>query len=385
MSLSTETKKESGMKVGNMEYRLRFVLMLLLAVGLIMTFDLAYNPQSVNFRSEYISNIIKYLSLTIIGITLAWALRYASSNMLSLVSHFLMPFALFLLIATFIWGEEIHGAQRWLTIFGISFQTSEFFKFSVALGLAYALTPFRNSQFRKTISFLKILFWLELLVGLFLVYKQPNHSAVMIIAFAIFVIALLSRVKWYYVVSFGLIVIIALGFLIMKDPEKSKRVWAFIKRPAETESVELSDERYQAREALKAVASGGWLGRGIGRSIAKYSLPATSTDFVFAIIVEEFGFVGALFVMLCFFTLIHTALGAASREPDEFLRLASLGLTLFMALSIILHIAVNLDLTPTTGVPLPFISQGGSSLLFNLLAMGLIFKVARNHDNENSG
>ena len=148
------------------------------------------------------------------------------------------------------------------------------------------------------------------------------------------------------------------------------------------QTLTLSDERFQAEEAKKAIEAAGLLGHGIGHSIIKQSLPVASSDFVFAIIVEETGFIGGLILLGLYLVFFLTAFEVIAGEPDELLRLMGLGLILLIAFNVILHVAVNLDLLPTTGVPLPFVSQGGSALLMNLLSMGLIFNLARHRDME---
>jgi cell division protein FtsW len=378
------TMENTGrIRFGGLEYRTWCLTALLLAIGLLMAFDLGYSPLSGDTYSAYLLSIVKFVVLIGVGLFFANNLRKVSPNWLYFASHILIFAAILLLIYTARFGIVQNHARRWISLWGMTFQTSEFFKFALVIGLASALVPIKNIPIRKFWKiFLAVLFWIELGVGILLVFLQPNHSAAVIIAGTVLIITLFSKIKWQYIVSAGIVVLICLGVLIMRDTEKRNRIWAWITRSQPKQTITYSDERFQAEQALKAEKSAGAFGKGWNNSTIKQSLPVASSDFVFAIIVEETGFVGGLILLGLYMALFLAAFEAISNESNEFLKLMGLGLILIMIFNVMLHVAVNLDLVPTTGVPLPFVSQGGSALLMNLLSMGLILNIARRRDAE---
>ncbi|MCD6217117.1 FtsW/RodA/SpoVE family cell cycle protein [bacterium] len=371
-------KTETKDRISGLERYIIWVVGLLLGVGFIMTMGLSYHSSTEMMGETYYLSILKFVLTAIVGIWLACLVRRASSFQLFITGHALMIVSLILLYCTLKYGDPIHGARRWIEIFGFRFQPVEIFKFALAIGLASILVRDRNFKIKRLYSiFLACIFLLAMLASFVFIYLQPNHSANIICVIVAIIVALLSRKNWKYVIGLAMIAVIVVGIFIMLDPEKSARVKAFASKWAQSDDKSLIEERYQVNKAMSAIARGGWLGNGIGRSIMKYSLPAVSTDFVFAIIVEEFGFVGGTFLLLCYLFLIMCALSVVSKERDEFLRLAGVGVVLFFTLNVFLHVAVNLDLAPTTGIPLPFVSQGGSALLVNLVSIGLILNLAR--------
>lgn len=379
--VKTETKD----RVSGLERKILWVVGLLLGVGFIMTMGLSYHSSTEIMGESYYLTILKFVLTAIVGIGLAYLVRRASSFQLFITGHALMIISLVLLYCTLKYGEPIHGARRWIEICGFRFQPVETFKFALAIGLASVFARDRKFFIKKYIAFgLSVFFWIAILASFVFIYFQPNHSANIICVIVAIIVALLSRKNWKYVIGLAMIAVIVVGIFIMLDPEKRARVEAFATKWVQSDDRSLIEERYQANKTVSAIARGGWLGKGIGRSIMKYWLPAASTDFVFAIIVEEFGFVGGTFLLLCYLFLIMCALSVVSKEPDEFLRLAGVGVILFFTLNVILHVAVNLDYAPTTGIPLPFVSQGGSALLVNLVSIGLILNLARNQSMKKS-
>jgi cell division protein FtsW len=376
------TDEESDTQFAGYEHCVVRVLLLLLGFGLVMASDLAYYSTSQEMGSSYLVVIRKFLVAVIIGAVAALLMRKASAKSLFNLGIAMMLVSIGLLIYTHTNGVEVYGARRWVDIFGLRFQPVEPFKIALAFGLATIFSRGIAEISPRSLATTRLFYLVSSLLGLVLIFLQPNHSAVITIFIVVVLIALLSRLRWQVVLSVFLLLTIAVSILILKDPEKMQRIKAWLFANRDRDKISLQDERFQVNRSLEAMAIGGWTGNGIGRSIIKYSLPAASTDFVFAIVVEEFGFIGGIILLLCYLYLINVTFSVTASEKDEFLRLSSLGVILFFTFNVVLHIAVNLGIIPTTGVPLPFISQGGSALMFHLMSMGLILNLAYRKDKS---
>jgi cell division protein FtsW (lipid II flippase) len=413
------------------------VLLLLLGFGLVMASDLAYYSTSQEMGSSYFIVIRKFLLAVIVGAVAALLMRKASAKSLFNLGITMMLVSIGLLIYTHTNGVEVYGARRWVDIFGFRFQPVEPFKIALAFGLATIFSKGIEEVSHRTHAMSRLFYLVSSLSGLALIFLQPNHSAVLTIFIVVVLVSLLSWLKWQKILPVVTILTIAVSILILRDPEKLQRIqaWLFLnymfvlitfivvvsialfswfkwktalsifllltiaisvliwQNPEKMQGIRdwleayrnkisLQDERFQVNRSLEAMSIGKWTGNGIGKSIIKYSLPAASTDFVFAIVVEEFGFIGGIILLLCYLYLINITFSVTASQKDEFLRLSSLGVILFFTFNVVLHIAVNLGIIPTTGVPLPFISQGGSALTFHLMSMGLILNLAYRKDTS---
>ena len=379
------TNDETDTQFAGYEHCVVRVLLLLLGFGLVMASDLAYYSTSQEMGTSYFVVIRKFLVAVIIGAVVALLMRKASAKSLFNMGITMMLVSIGLLIYTHTNGVEVYGARRWVDIFGLRFQPVEPFKIALAFGLATIFSKGIAEISPRALATSRLFYLVSSLLGLVLIFLQPNHSAVITIFIVVVLIALLSRLRWQAVLSAFLLLTIAVSILILKDPEKMQRIRAWLFANRDRDKISLQDERFQVNRSLEAMAIGKWTGNGVGKSIIKYSLPAASTDFVFAIVVEEFGFIGGIILLLCYLYLINITFSVTASEKDEFLRLSSLGVILFFTFNVVLHIAVNLGIIPTTGVPLPFISQGGSALMFHLMSMGLILNLAYRKDKSVSG
>lgn len=370
--------------ISSVELRILWVVGLLVGFGFIMSWDLGYNSSTKVMGDEYYLTILKFVLTAVLGMVFAYLIRNADENNLEFLGYFLMIVSVGLLFWT-LQFEPVNGAKRWITIFGYKFQPVEVFKFSMALGIASVFAKGTNIGKSLIASITcACIFWVSILISLFFIYLQPNHSANVICVLVGIMVVLMAKTNWRYVIGISLIPVVIVGMLIWANPEKRARFEAYFAKWTQSDDIAHIQERYQVRYAKIAVARGHWLGAGIGRSDVKYFLPASSTDFVFAIIIEEFGFAGGLILLLCYLFLILCSLSVIARESNEFLQLAGIGVVLFFTLNVLLHVGVNLDIVPTTGIPLPFVSQGGSALLVNLVSVGLILHMARKQSLDSS-
>ncbi|HEX9158173.1 MAG TPA: FtsW/RodA/SpoVE family cell cycle protein, partial [Syntrophales bacterium] len=262
----------------------------------------------------------------------------------------------------------IAGGFRWVRIGGFSIQPSEFARVALVVFLASYLSRKEHALgSRQTVYIVPGLVSL-LIAGL--VVLQPNLSmAVLIVLLAVGVLFLAGLRKRWILAGWGLAVLAAL--LVMK-PYQWRRLFAFFGYGT------AGADGYQVGQSMTAVGSGGILGLGIGNGLQKYFfLPFPHTDFILGVVGEETGLVGITLLLGTYTVLIMMGIVTARRATDRFGALLAAGLTWNLAMNVLLHGLVNFGMGPVTGVPLPFLSYGGSSLMANLLAMGILLSVAR--------
>ncbi len=257
-------------------------------------------------------------------------------------------------------------ASRWLSILGLTIQPSEFARIGLVLFLAFYLSSKEGLLPARRLFVVPMA---AILATAGLVAIQPNLSMalfILILAVGILFLAGLP-VRW---LALGTIPPTLLALIFLR-PYQRERILGFIGLAGREAS-------YQVEQSIAAVGSGGFLGLGLGNGLQKYFfLPFPHTDFILGIVGEETGLVGITLLFAVYLLLIVCGLAAARRAPDRFGHLLAAGLTWNLAINVLVHGAVNLGLGPVTGVPLPFLSCGGSSLMANLLAMGMLLSVAR--------
>jgi len=268
-------------------------------------------------------------------------------------------------------GYGAGGAKRWLNILGTSFQPSELAKLAIAVYLAYWLES-KKEKIDKPSLIIPILFWLGILGGLILL--EPDYGTFLIIASISFGIYYSAGANKKTILITALIGLLALGTLLAIEPYRRERVLSFFNPAKDT-----IGKSYQQNQALIAIGSGGFFGRGLGKGIQKYSyLPETIGDSVFAIIAEELGWLGASAVILLFLIWILSGLKIASRSDSIFGRNLATGIVIWIGAQTFINILGIIGLIPFTGVPVPFISYGGSALVIELAAVGLVINIAKN-------
>jgi len=260
-------------------------------------------------------------------------------------------------------GIKALGAKRWLGVGNFRFQPSELAKFSFILWSAAFL-----SNKRKTLSFLWVL---GLLGGLIIL--QPDLGTTVILVASGLVAYFASGAPIWEIGLMGLMGLIVGTGLIFSSSYRKERFLTFLN--PERDPLGAS---YHIRQILIALGSGGLFGLGLGQSRQKYEyIPAATTDSIFAIIAEETGFIGASIVLLLFLFLVWRGFKIAKEAPDDFARLLAVGITAWIGLQALLNLAAMTALIPLTGIPLPFISYGGSSLVLSLTATGILANISK--------
>jgi len=281
------------------------------------------------------------------------------------LSGLLLWIGIGLLLLVLVLGEPVKGAARWLQIGPLRFQPSEYIKFALLLHMARLLA--QEPAVRRPPSAKRPLLWLLLCCAL--IAAQPNASVAVLLALVGMLLLLSGGVRWTTLSGVALLGVLALGVYLVAAPYRMARLASFF----EGETLP-----YQARQALLAFGHGGILGVGPGQSVQReLFLPEAYGDFVFAIVGEEYGIVGTTVVILAFAVLLWRGMRVAQRAPDAFGFLLALGITATFGLYAVVHMAVTTGLLPVTGIPLPFVSYGGSSIFFSAAAAGVLLNIGR--------
>lgn len=270
-------------------------------------------------------------------------------------------------------GVYLNGSRRWLNIAGMSFQPSEMAKIASVLFLAAALDE-RKQQLDKLFTGI-----VPLLVvpGIFfiLILEQPNLSTAGSIMIAAVLMLLIAGAKWRHLSLMG-VCGLCLGMVYAWiEPYRRERLLSF-----RDPFAQMSDEGYQLAQSLIAIGSGGLFGRGLGQGRQKFSyLPYPESDFIFAIVGEDFGLLGCTVVILLFVAFAFAGMRIAVNCPHRYGSLLAAGLTAMITLQAALNMAVVIGVMPTTGLPLPFFSAGGTSVSLLMASTGIILNVSRTH------
>ena len=275
------------------------------------------------------------------------------------------------LVATLVIGDVRGGAQRWIVLGPVTIQASEFAKFAVVVMLAMVLT--RKESYLDTFGHL---FWpvvttLAVVGGLLMM--QPDFGTTALMSASSFAILAASTAKIRHVIGLGMSALAAGAMLAVAAPYRLDRVTSFLDA-----NPDVLGDGYHAHQSLVALGTGGWFGVGLGASRARWSfLPNAHSDFIFAIIGEETGLAGSLAVLTLFFVLALVGTTIALRARDEFGRLLAIGLVSWLTFQALVNIGGVVKVLPITGVPLPFVSAGGSAMMANLFVVGVLINIAR--------
>ncbi len=304
---------------------------------------------------------------------LCYLLHYARYKQ---AAPYLLLLAAPLLIYTIWMGEDINNARRWIEVpfVGISFQTSDFAELALIIYVAREITKKKDYIKDFNSAFVPIIMPILLICGLI---APADLSTAILLFITCLLIMFMGRVDIKYILLLFLLGLVVFAFLyILGDmfPEVIRvQTWTERTRDFITDP----DQEYQVQQAKVAIAEGGWFGNGPGNSIQRNFLPSPYSDFVYAIIVEEYGLVGGFFIIGLYILLFVRTTRLVTRSPKTFGAMVALGLSLLLVLQALANIAVSVNLVPVTGLTLPMISMGGTSLLFTCIAFGIILSVSK--------
>ena len=355
------------------DHTLLAVLALLLMGGLLTLFSATY------YKAVQSGDALLEVKRQLVGIALGAVLMLVTSRIpyafwrdpRVVVGALAASYVLLILVIIPGIGVFLNGSRRWLNIAGMSFQPSEVAKIASVLYLASTLS-FRLGQVEH---FWKGIVPLLIVPGLMflLILEQPNLSTAGSIVIVAVLMMLLAGAKWGHLTFMGVAGFCLGAVYAWTEPYRRERLLSF-----RDPFAQMSDEGYQLSQSLIAIGSGGLFGRGLGQGRQKFSfLPYPESDFIFAIVGEDFGLFGCVIVILLFVAFAFAGMRIAVSCPDRYGCLLAAGLTAMISVQAVLNIAVVIGVMPTTGLPLPFFSAGGTSISLLMASTGIILSVSR--------
>jgi cell division protein FtsW len=353
-------------------------VLILLSLGSIMVFSSsaahAYNYLHGD-TYYFLRKQLTYVPLGLLTMFVAMNYDYKKLGKWSPVI-LIVSIVLLILVAIPGIGQELNGSRRWLDFKVTGFQPSEFAKLAVILFFSHSLSK-RKEQLE---SFFKGLAPYLLLIGVFaiLLLLEPHLSGTLVIGSVACIILFSAGAKMKHIAIMALPIIPAIVGLALIAPYRFDRIKAWLD-PFKYKQ----DEGWQIIQSLYAIGSGGLFGRGLGKSLQKFLyIPEPYNDYIFAVMAEELGYIGVLMVLILFLIFIWRGIKVSMNAPDVFGSLVAIGITSLISVQVILNVAVVSNTIPSTGMPLPFFSYGGTSLIFLMCGVGILLNISRYSNYE---
>jgi len=326
--------------------------------------------ESSNYSSVAFSQTVFGLFMGTIAMTIASRL---DSQIWKKSAFWLLLFAIALNILVLVpgIGFEHAGARRWIVLGSISFQTSEILKLAFIIYFAAWVTGIKEKVKTLSWGFLPLLILFA--ISAVLLLKQPDTDNLILVIFAGMAMFVAAGGKWHYVFLITLAGLVGIAFLAFTRPYVMQRITTFV-----DPQVDLLGASFQVQQSLIAIGSGGLFGRGFGQSIQKFTyLPEPVGDSIFAVAAEEFGFMGSVFLLMMFVLFATRGLKIASGTTNVFGRLTVVGIVIMITSQAFINIGAMLGVIPLSGITLPFVSHGGTSLFVTLLEVGIVLSISR--------
>ena len=306
----------------------------------------------------------------VMGIAALFVGMFVNYHFYRRISKYLLIIALLLLAYTLIGGTVVKGAQRWVSLGPLRFQPSEFAKFALVIHLSVLLAAKQRYIHMFRDGFLPLLIWILAVVGL--VFLQPNFSTGAILLGISFMVLFVGRVKIMHLVSVALAGIPVILIYAVSATYRWNRIMAHF-----TEESGAVTGNYQVNQAIIGLGSGGIFGVGMGMSKQReLFLPESYTDFIFAIVGEEYGFIGGVIILALFTIIMVRGMKIAKRATDDLGRFLAVGITCTVTVYAIVNAMVTTGLVPTTGLPMPLLSYGGTTIIFTAYALGVLLNIS---------
>ena len=348
------------------------VTAILISIGVVMIYSTSsiYATETFGDGFFFLKRHVLFIFLGILSMVLIMSFDYRKLQMMTKPLIIVSSVLLILLLVPGV-GREISGARRWFRLLGFSFQPSEFSQIIMIIYIA----DFLSRKRRTMDDFLKGLFPPLVVLGLtcFLILLQPDLGTAFALAFVVFLMLFVGGVNIKHIGLILAISAVLFYILILAAPYRRVRVLAFLNPWADPRG-----SGFQMVQAQIALGSGGLFGAGLGLSKGKlFYLPAAHTDFIFSIIGEELGLLGTLSIIWLYIVFFMQGIKIMRFCREDFGRYLVMGLVFLLSIKVVINIAVNLGLLPTKGLPLPFISYGGTSFVADMIAVALMLNVSR--------
>jgi cell division protein FtsW len=369
--------------------QIAMVVLMLMAIGAVFVFSASANvTQDIELHRFYEYTSLRQSLFFVLAVIIMWltsCINYRrldmSKGLLLSPATYLLGLSVVLLFVVLIprFGAEINYARRWLRIpvgpAHISFQPSELAKWALIIFLAGLGRRYGEKLRIFSSGFVPACLVIGVVAGLILIEDFGTAVLVFVLSFLMLIIA---GVRWLHILPPIPFAAGAFTFAVLSSPARKQRILAFLHPDRWADSI-----NYQPSQSLIALGSGGMLGKGLGMGICKYGhLPEDTTDFIFSIICEELGFIGAASVILLFIAFVWLGVIVIVRCRDPFGQLLAAGIVLAVGIQAAINIAVVTVVVPTKGIPLPFVSAGGTSLLLSAAAVGVLMNIAKQSGTE---
>ncbi len=369
-----EGRREKVRYTRQYDFALLFLTIGIALFGVIMIYSAGYYTASIQnnpfryVKSQLASLILGAGVMIVISLVDYQVLMQKIFHTRLTMVHFLYLLAIVLQTLVLFIGIEMNGAKRWLKLGPVQFQPSEVTKIAVIAFIAYAVYQ-RRRDLDHLRGFVRILVFTLPLIGL--VAKENLSSAIIVVGIVFGMCFVASRKKMYFIGAVALAVLAIVAYIFLGNGFRADRIemWLVVENHARA---------FQIRQGLYAIASGGLFGKGLGESMQKLGyIPEAYNDMIFSVICEELGVVGAVLVILAFLVLLWRIVVIACHAPDLFGTMLCVGVMVQLAVQVLINVAVVTNSIPSTGIPMPLISYGGTSAAIIMAEMGIVLGVSR--------
>ena len=363
--------KDRKINITSTQVVISLLVIFLVAFGCLMVYSASSYTSLVRYSDEFYF-LKKQVIGAVLGLVAMLIFSFVDYHKFIKFRHIILAITIILMVLVFVpgIGVENYGAKRWIKLPGTTIQPSEICKFVFVLFSAWYL----SENFNKVKTFKGIL-PVVIIGGIFclLIIAEPNMSITMCLGLVLLIMLFVGGASAKQFAFIGVPALCAVPVLIAIEPYRMKRLVAFLDPWANPQS-----EGFQLIQSLYSIGSGGWFGVGLFNSRQKYMfLPFSESDFIFSIIVEELGFVGGAVLIVLFAILVYKIIKVGLNSQDRFGCLACVGIASVIAVQVLINVAVVTGSIPPTGLPLPFISAGSTSLLVFMSAIGVVLNVDR--------
>jgi cell division protein FtsW len=354
----------------NIDKKIFFSFLLLFFLGLFFSFSSTSSLAGERLNKDYYFFFSKHLIFVIVSFFIMFSISFVEINVLKkAVLPLFIIFFITLVLVPFI-GLEVKGSKRWLSLYFFRLQPIELIKPFFILITAKILTLDKEKT-SNTSYFLSFLILTSIII---LLINQPDVGQSILIIGTWIAIVFISGISLFYIFSFFSISVAALFGLLISFPEK----FGYISRRINNFLDPSKGDNFQSQKALDAIKQGGFKGQGMGEGVLKDNVPEAHTDYIIAVIAEEFGSIVSIFLILIFLYIAFRIIKITIKEIDKNLKISLCGLTTLLIFQTFVHIGVNTSLLPTTGMTLPFLSYGGSSIIGSSILAGVILNYTKN-------